>query len=1707
MKRHGAMNRIFRLVWSQLSQAWVAVPEISRGQGKSTRNQIISAAALSLLGGLNAHAGPVGAQVAAGVGAVTQSGNTTTINQTSQNLSLNWKSFNIAPTETVNFVQPSATAIAVNRIYDTNGSQILGRLNANGQVFLINPNGVLFGQGAQINVGGLVASTLDLNDASLASNSRSFSGTGSGSVINLGTLNATGSNGTGGFVALLGNSVSNQGSISAPLGTVALGAGSAATLTFQNNSLVKLQIDQSVLNSLSANGGVIHASGGRVLISAGAKDTLLASVVNNTGLIEARTVENHAGNIVLLGGMAAGTLNLAGTLDASAPNGGNGGFIETSAAHVKIANAARISTAATAGKTGTWLIDPVDFTIAASGGDITGAALGAALASNSVTVLSTSGNAATGGNGDITVNDAVSWSANNSLTLNAYRNININQSITASTGSLALQYGQGAAALNNTASYNVNAAVNLSAGPNFSTTLGLDGTAKAFTVINSLGAAASASTLDLQGISGHLAGNYALGSNIDAAATASWNARAGFTPIAGFTGTLDGLGHSISNLVINRVGVASVGLIGTAGAGAVVQNIGLLGGYTAGGAGTGALVGSGGTSTVINSYATGNVNGAASTGGLVGTMTSGNISNSYATGNVNNGAAASVGGLLGSGTTGNISNSYATGSVTGGAGAGGLVGALTTGNISNSYAAGAVNGAAGSGGLVGTITTGNVNNSYATGSVKGDAGTGGLVGVGTTGVISNSYATGLITGTGAGRGGLIGSTSAAHVSSFWDINGTGMTTSTGGTGVGMTTAQLQTQANFTSSNSINKNSTAWDLSSTWTMYDGLSMPLLRSFLTPVTVSANNLSKTYDGVAYSGNSGVSFSSAGVPSNLLGTLAYGGSAVGASNAGSYAINLSGLYSNQQGYLINYVPGTLSVAQAPVSISGVRAYDGTNTLAAGIFSLSGVVRGQDLTFSGIGSMADQNVGIGKAVSLGTLALRNGDTGLSSNYTLLGGTQQVRVNAAALTITAGNLSKTYDGTLAAIGTGNVTSGVLFSTDALSSSGLSFTDKNVGNNNKTVTANGVSVLDGNGGANYNVTYVSNTSSTINPRSLNVVAQAVDKIYDGKTTASVALTDNRVAGDVLTLSLKPSLTGSATSGTYISITDANGASTQIVSGSSGANFADKNAAVDKAVFVVGIQVFGKDAGNYTANTTAVSSASITPKALTVLAVGQNKVYDGNSSNALILSSNGVVRGDNLQLTGSGTFADANAGTAKAVAVKGITANGGDAGNYSLNNTTTSTTANITPKIITVVASGTNKEYDGSTSDVVILSSSGVLQQDLSNVSLSGAGAFSNKNVGVGKAVAVTNISASGSQAGNYQVKNSTATAYATVTAKNLVVTASGSNKTYDGNTTNSVVLTGSGVVNGDTVNFASSSAVFADKNVGTAKTVTVKGISLTGTDAKNYSSNASASSTANITAKGLTVVAAGQNKVYDGSSANAVSLSSSGVVKGDNLLLAGNGAFVDANAGTAKTVNVTGIGLSGSDAGNYSLNSTTASSRANITPKLITVTALGTDKTYDGNTSDTVNLSSSGVLSQDLSYVQFNATSAFTNKNVGIGKVVAVSNISASGSQSGNYQLKNSTATAYATVTAKNMVVNAAGSNKVYDGTTTNTVVLSSNDVVSGDTVKFASSSAVFADKNVGTDKVVTVSGIRLSGTDAKNYSFNANAVTSGSGNANITAK
>ncbi|MEG2569672.1 MAG: GLUG motif-containing protein, partial [Acinetobacter sp.] len=332
--------------------------------------------------------------------------------------------------------------------------------------------------------------------------------------------------------------------------------------------------------------------------------------------------------------------------------------------------------------------------------------------------------AAGSGAGDIHVNAAVSWNAATELTLKAHNNININADISAAdnNGKLHLIYGQNTA--NSNANYYLNhgAKVNLKAGDNFSTQKGTDAV-KNYKVITALGAQGSTTQTDLQGINGNLIGNYVLGADIDAAATSGWNAGAGFNPIGNnttnFSGILDGLGHTISNLTINRPTTDYVGLFGRTN-GASIRNIGLLGGSVKGNGSVGGLVGYN-NSSISNAYATGSVTGSYSVGGLVG--------ENY----------------------GGISNAYATGAVTGSDITGGLTG-MNWGGISNAYATGSVTGQIDVGGLVGA--NGNIiSNAYATGSVTGDIFVGGLVGE-SNGGISNAYwnkeTTGQLSGVGQG---------------------------------------------------------------------------------------------------------------------------------------------------------------------------------------------------------------------------------------------------------------------------------------------------------------------------------------------------------------------------------------------------------------------------------------------------------------------------------------------------------------------------------------------------------------------------------------------------------------------------------------------------------------------------------------------------------------------------------------------------------------------------------------------------------------------------------------------------------------------------------------------------------------------------------------------------------------------------------------------
>ncbi len=286
------------------------------------------AVCLMLAFGSQAHALPVGGAVAAGSATIASSANSMTINQSTQNVAINWQSFSIGQGQGVQFVQPSTSAVALNRVVGQDPSSILGSLSANGKVFLVNPNGILFGPGSQVNVGGLVASTRNITDADFMAGRHRFAGTGGGDVVNQGSITAA-----GGQVALLGANVSNDGVIVANMGSVALVAGNAVTLDLAGDGLLSVSVDEGTVNAMVRNGGLIRANGGNVMLTAQAAGTLLRTTVNNTGIIEAQSIQNRNGTIRLMGDMASGTVSNSGTLDASGRGAGQTGGSVTATAH------------------------------------------------------------------------------------------------------------------------------------------------------------------------------------------------------------------------------------------------------------------------------------------------------------------------------------------------------------------------------------------------------------------------------------------------------------------------------------------------------------------------------------------------------------------------------------------------------------------------------------------------------------------------------------------------------------------------------------------------------------------------------------------------------------------------------------------------------------------------------------------------------------------------------------------------------------------------------------------------------------------------------------------------------------------------------------------------------------------------------------------------------------------------------------------------------------------------------------------------------------------------------------------------------------------------------------------------------------------------------------------------------------------------------
>ena len=454
----------------------------------------ITAAMMAMSVGGIAYAMPQGEVIRSGKGEITRQDKDMTVNQDSKRLAINWSGFDIANDERVTFRQPDKDSVALNRVVGDAASVIDGTLSGNGHVYVINPNGVLFGKNASVDVGSLVASTARISDSDMTNFANADGITmaipedSSAKVINAGTIRAE-----GGLVVLHAAEVENSGTITNPEGTTVLAAARNLSLSADTAGKINFTVDGALAKAKALNSGMLKADGGYLVMTARSAGDVMSTVVNNTGTMEAKTLRQNEKGEILLDGGDNGIVELNGTLDASGMEAGqsagsikaigaethvedgatlhaigavDGGLIDTSGDYLEIGDNVDIDAAGKTGKAGEWLLDPLEVVIsnsqpsgssAVTNGNTDGSynssndASGTAsrnkttwVNSNTVNRLLNKGTAvsvqATDANkvASITLDSAINKTsgADTSLTLEAQRNVTVNAGITSTSGAL-----------------------------------------------------------------------------------------------------------------------------------------------------------------------------------------------------------------------------------------------------------------------------------------------------------------------------------------------------------------------------------------------------------------------------------------------------------------------------------------------------------------------------------------------------------------------------------------------------------------------------------------------------------------------------------------------------------------------------------------------------------------------------------------------------------------------------------------------------------------------------------------------------------------------------------------------------------------------------------------------------------------------------------------------------------------------------------------------------------------------------------------------------------------------------------------------------------------------------------------------------------------------------------------------------------------------
>ena len=281
---------------------------------------------------------PQNPNVVSGSANFNKDGNKLTINQNSDKLITNWSSFNIGKENKVEFKQPNITSTALNRVNSNDPTHIYGSLKSNGKIILINPNGVLFKDGARVDVGSIIASTLNLKDKDFIDDKYVFEKNGfSGVVNNQGDIKAL----EGGTIAIIAPQVENKGEIETTNGTVALISGEKVKLSLNGNSLIQYSIERGVLNALIDNKQALKVDDGTIILSAKGVKEVKNAVIKNSGSLRADGITKKGGKIYL--SASNGKVLNSGVIAANSQQN-QGGSIRVTAENIQIDENSKIST-------------------------------------------------------------------------------------------------------------------------------------------------------------------------------------------------------------------------------------------------------------------------------------------------------------------------------------------------------------------------------------------------------------------------------------------------------------------------------------------------------------------------------------------------------------------------------------------------------------------------------------------------------------------------------------------------------------------------------------------------------------------------------------------------------------------------------------------------------------------------------------------------------------------------------------------------------------------------------------------------------------------------------------------------------------------------------------------------------------------------------------------------------------------------------------------------------------------------------------------------------------------------------------------------------------------------------------------------------------------------------------------------------------------